>query len=248
MREVVTDGNRIASRLRIISKELGDYGNFLSLDQWDIQHTFESSARVVPHLVDQCPIISCPGINDKMSFFARGEFQAADSKTQGNRARGPYELRTALLKLDSALPKNVKNRNPAVGTDGGGMTEEGGKIGLVPKAEKGSVVRIRHHASFLMPDVLELFFPKVLSVSLINGASPRTARSATATATAGGSSWLDRRQPGRSPAGFSGVPFSVPIQIDERIWPNGGKQVMLIRVKIEFRMAWQARGRSGKVI
>ena len=140
----------------------------------------------------------------------------------------------------------MKNRNPAVGTDGGGMTEEGGKIRLVPKAKKGSVVRIRHHASFLMPDVLELFLPKVLSVSRINGAS-RTAHSATATAS-GGSSWLDRRQPGRSPAGFSGVPSSVPIQIDESIRPNGGKQVMLIRVKIEFRMAWQARGRSGKVI
>ncbi len=71
------------------------------------------------------------------------------------------------------------------------MTEEGGKIGLVPKAEKGSVVRIRHHASFLMPDVLELFLPKVLSVSRINGTSPRTTHSATTTAS--GSSWLDRR-------------------------------------------------------
>ena len=127
------------------------------------------------------------------------------------------------------------------------MTEEGGKIRLVPKAKKGSVVRIRHHASFLMPDVLELFLPKVLSVSRINGTLPRTAASATATASRG-SSWLDRRQPGRSPAGFSGVPSSVPIQIDEGIRPNGGKQVMLIRIKIEFRLAGQTRGRSGKTV
>ena len=120
------------------------------------------------------------------------------------------------------------------------MAEEGGKIGFVAKAEKGSVIGIRNHTSFLMPDVLELFLPKVLSVTRIKGATPSARGTSATTSASGGSSGLDRRQPGRSLAVFLRGPSSVPIQIDERIWPNGGKQVMLIRVKIEFRMAWRS--------
>ena len=74
-----------------------------------------------------------------MSFFARVEFQAADSKTQGHSARGSYECRSSRLKLDPALAEDVENGYFPVGANRGGVTKEGGEIGFVAEAEKSAV-------------------------------------------------------------------------------------------------------------